>query len=135
MKKLKLKLKEGKEFTSLFGSNHSEAVIVVSAINNDISNKKLDIFFLVYNTENDLDKQPIDNGFMLSFDEIKNVKTIVNPDTGEVLQWGTPTYTEVLSFFSINAQGIVLNSSQVEMWFLNKVEFKGEKLVNNWEIA
>lgn len=135
MKKLKLKLKEGKEFTSFFGSNHSEAVIVVSAINNDICNKKLDIFFLVYNTENDLDKQPIDNGFILSFDEIKHVKTIVNPDTGEVLRWGTPTYTEVLSFFSINAQGIVLNSSQVEMWFLNKVEFKGEKLVNNWEIV
>lgn len=135
MKNLKLKLKEGKEFTSLFGSKHQSAIIIVSSVNNNIVDKRLDIGFMVYNSENDLDKQPLDYGFTISFDEQTSMKTVINPDTAEVLQWGTPTYIEVLSFFDIVDNGIAIKSPEVEAWFLNKVEFKGDKLVDNWEIA
>lgn len=133
MKTLKLKVKENQKFISNFGSEHSEAIMVVSCVNNNIIAKRLDVLFSVYNSENDKNKQPIDYGFTLSFDEIKSVKTIVNPNTGEVMQWGTPTYTEVLQYFDITENGIELANEQVEAWFLNKVEFQNKKLVEQWE--
>ena len=132
MKVLKLKIKQ--EFETNFGSKHSEAVLIVSAVNNNIVEKKLDILFQVYNSENDLDKQPIDFGFMLSFNEKDNEETIVNPNTGEVIKWGKPNYTEVLNYFDIVDEGIVFTNEQVAVWFLNKLEFQNKKLAEQWEI-
>jgi hypothetical protein len=132
MRILKLKTKNG--FVSVFGAEHKEAVLIVSQVNNNIVAKKLEIFLQVYNSENDIGKQPVDFGFLLSFDENITKETIINPNNGEVIQWGTPSYTEVLQFFDIVDEGIVLNSPEVEMWFLNNVEFQSKKLVEQWEI-
>lgn len=134
MKPLKLKAKENKPFISGFGIEHKDAVIIVSAVNNNIIDKNVDIFFTVYNSENDVDKKPIDNGFILSFNENESEETIINPQTGEVIKWGKPNYTTVLQYFDIVDKGIILSSEQVEAWFLQKTEFKGEPLQDNWII-
>jgi hypothetical protein len=132
---LRLKAKKGKPFISQFGSEHADACLCISTVSNYISIKKLDILFQVYNSENDIDKQPIHVGFLLSFDERETAPTITNPMTGEVLRWGTPTYTEVLEYFDVVDQGIILKKPEVEMWFLNRVTFLNEPLINNWDIA
>jgi hypothetical protein len=134
MKTLKLKVKETQEFISNYGSSHKEAVIIVTAVNNNIMDKKLDIAFKVYNSINDLEKQPIDFGFILSFSGENTDETTVNSTTGEVIRWGTPCYSEVLKYFDIVDEGIALASLEVEMWFLNKVEFQSKQLVEQWEV-
>lgn len=134
MKVLKLKAKKNKPFISGFGSEHKDAVIVVSAVNNNIIDKKLDVFFTVFNSLNDLDQKPVDFGFVLSFHENESKETVINPNTGEVVSWGTPNYTTVLNYFDITEDGIVLINEEVEKWFLKKTEFKEEILDENWQI-
>ncbi|MDB4157985.1 hypothetical protein N9609_00690 [bacterium] len=130
---LQLKRKENSPFISETGSTHTDAVLVVSNITNNIIDKQLQIGFLVFNSINDLDKKPIDAGLSLSFDQIDTSETIVNPDTGEVIKWGKPSYTDVLALFNIVDDGIILTSVQAEALLLNGVEFKNEALIQNWE--
>jgi hypothetical protein len=134
MKTLQLTIKENTPFISNTGSAHSNAILIVSGIENQIIDKRLTIRFLMFNSINDLDKTPIDGGFLLEFDTQSIKKTITNPDTGAVIQWGYPSYTEVLSLFDIVDDGIVLTSPQAEYWLLESVNFKNQLLGKNWEL-
>lgn len=131
---LQLKRKENSPFISETGSTHTDAVLVVSNITNHIIDKQLQVGFLVFNSINDLDKKPIDAGFVLSFDQIDNSESIVNPNTGEVIDWGKPSYTDGLALFNIVDNGIVLTSENSEAWLLNGVEFKNKILSESWEL-
>lgn len=130
---LQLKRKENSPFISETGSAHSDAVLVVANVTNNIIDERLQIGFLVFNSINDLDKKPIDAGLSLSFDQIDTSETIVNTNTGEVIKWGKPSYTDVLALFNIVDNGIALTSVQAEAWLLNGVEFKNGVLNENWE--
>ena len=133
MKILQLKRKQNTPFISDTGSSHNNAVLIVSGIENQIIDKHLRVRFLVFNSIDDLDKKPIDTGFVLSFDMIDTTDTIIHPDTKEVIKWGKPNYIDVLAFFNIVDDGIILTSVQAEAWLLNGIEFKNEALNQNWE--
>ena len=133
MKKLVLQSREGFPYLSKFGTEHREAVIVVSTINNNIIKKTLSLDFLVFNDSNSLEKQELDFAFNLHFDNQDVEETIVNQETGEVI-WGKPSYDQVVSLFEIQNDGIYIKDDKTEMWFLNKVEFENKKLIEEWEI-
>jgi len=133
-KRLQLKRKQNTPFISDTGSLHNDAVLIVSSIDNQIIDKRLNIRFIAFNSINDLAKKPIDPGFVLAFDMIDTSDTIIHPDTKEVVKWGKPSYTDVLALFNIVDNGIILTSEQAESWLLNGVEFKNEALNKEWEL-
>ncbi|MGY0426334.1 MAG: hypothetical protein ACWIPI_05825 [Polaribacter sp.] len=131
---LQLKSKVKTPFISETGSTHTNAVLIVSNVINNIIDKQLQISFLVFNSINDIHKKPIDGGFSLSFNQKETSETIVNTKTGEVIKWGKPSYTDVLALFNIVDNGIVLTSEQAEAWLLNGTEFKTGTLNKGWEL-
>lgn len=134
MKILQLKPKQGKPFISETGTTHSDAVMVVSNVINRIIDKHLTVSFLVFNSINDVGKAPIDLGFSLSFRQDDVSETILDPQTNDVVEWGKPSYNDVLDMFDIVDNGIILNSGLAEQWFLGSVKFRGDMLSENWEL-
>ena len=132
MRKLKLKRKKGLPFISNSGSNHPDAVLVVSKVVNEIIDKRLQIVLTVFNSIDDLNKKSLDLGKSLNFDENNFAETKFDEE-GNVESWGVPKYSEVLALFNIVDDGIVIISPQAEAWLLNGVEFKNEALNQNWE--
>ena len=132
MQKLQLKSKLNTPFISECGAFHKEATIVVSQITNNILDKELQISFLLFNSLNDLSNKPIDNSLFLVFTE-NGKSTQYHPETNEVIEWGSPSYSEVFELFQIEENGIVLNSQTAIDWFLEKVSFQDKSIGTNFE--
>jgi hypothetical protein len=128
-----LKLKTKTPFIASTGSNHENAVIIVSSIENNIINKELIIRFSIFNSLSDVGKLPIDSGFMLRFKKVSDIPTLYD-NNGSVIRLGEPNYDEVLNLFELSNEGIIIKNSDVENWFLTMVSFQGKSLSENWEI-